>query len=294
MYGPRLAGYLCLGLWLAALSGCDSSDDAGETSADGATADLGSGSVDATSAVDAASPADAATPPADAAPDAQPPPVDAAPPVDSALPADAAVPVDVAGDAPLCAPGRRTCPCDADGACEEGLVCDRGFCVDADPCEPGTQDCPCDEGQCRADLECREGACVPAACAPGTAGCPCAAGDTCEGPLVCEDGRCRAEALPDGVRVEGPPAWGCDVLFYEQGDARVRTVRFNGAVIGEHLRRDGKLAMAFVGRDGPVARIGAIVLEGERAATPEDLELRSSTCFDENGRAVEDARVVLE
>lgn len=194
-----------------------------------------------------------------------------------------------------CPDGAASCPCRPDDTCDAGLICDRGFCVDdPNPCDPGTQGCPCADGMCAGGLVCQDAVCVPRGCQPGTADCACDDG-RCDGDLICEGNVCQMAPPPmNGLRVEGAMVFGCDVLFYERDGARVAHVTFDDALIGEHMRRDGKLALAFIGRGAPIGAIGAITLEGQRLATSDDLELRSHTCYDAAGQAVDGARVVLE
>ncbi len=258
--------------------GCDD----GDSSESSSTTDTGQGAVDS-STVDLGVVADAMVS-ADAA-------------GADAIVADAAADAASPDAAVACVDGARSCPCGPADTCDDGLMCDRGFCVDDDtaPCDVGTQGCPCAEGMCAAGLECTADVCVPAGCVPGTADCACDNG-ACGGELVCTDGICGMGDPPptDGVHIEGAMVFGCDALFYEQGGAKVANVTFDEAIIGEHMRRDGKLALAFIGRDGPILNVGAIVLEGQRVATAADLELRNLVCFDANGRALDGARIVLE
>lgn len=96
-----------------------------------------------------------------------------------------------------CPAGTLRCPCPADGACAEGLVCEQDLCAE-DRCPPGALDCPCDGDACDEGLTCMDSTCVPVPeCAPGSLDCPCD-DDGCAAPLVCINDVCR-DCPPDVV-----------------------------------------------------------------------------------------------
>ncbi len=121
-----------------------------------------------------------------------------------------------AGDAdatPACPAGALNCPCQGDGACDDGLACTQGFCVPV-ACPDGAEGCACHaDGSCDAKdgqpMRCEGGACrvggeIPVE--PGGLGDPCDVEAPCglhEGvALVCAAGVC---ALPGCA----PGAEGC-------------------------------------------------------------------------------------
>lgn len=169
---------------------------------------------------------------------------------------------------PACVPGTQSCPCGEGGACNAGLVCDRGFCVpegdgsmpppDAGPCTPGARDCGCNAGACD------------------------------EG-LVCLQDRCQVPPPPgEGLTLSEMHARACDALFEEIG-GRVAGVTFGDGVIGEFVRRDGRAAVSFVTNASGVADIATVELAGGVAASAETLRFVKATCFDENGQPLEES-----
>lgn len=191
-----------------------------------------------------------------------------------------------------CVPGTLTCPCADDGTCGAGLACELGFCVPEEPpeCDPGMAGCACADGMCAAGLACTDDVCVPAGCEAGTANCNCDGG-ACDGELACIDNICQMSEPPpqDSLSVSGGDLRGCDLLFQE-GAVPVARVQFADGLIAEWLRRDGKVALAFVGPGGaPISNVGAIVLANEQVATAAELELLEARCYDANGRQVAEA-----
>lgn len=162
----------------------------------------------------------------------------------------------------MCVAGERSCPCEAGDTCNPGLVCDRGFCVD--------------------EVE-RPDAGV---CSPGAEGCACNPGNTCDDGLACVDAVCRVAAPPgDGLVPADALARGCEVLFQELAGPVAR-VRFADGVVGEFTRRDGKAALAFVTPGAQVDSAATIELVGGALAGAGTLRRLSSTCYDQNGRAL--------
>jgi hypothetical protein len=195
-----------------------------------------------------------------------------------------------------CVPGTATCACADDGTCGAGLECELGFCVPETPpeCEPGQSGCACVDDMCAAGLSCVDAVCVPAGCEPGTADCNCDDG-ACNDELVCVDGICGMGDPPpvDALSVTGTDIRGCDLLLTE-GAVPVRSVTFADGLIAEWLRRDGKVALAFVGPGGQViSNVGAVVLETQQVATAADLQVDAVRCYDANGRPVADAELVF-
>ncbi|MFN3200379.1 MAG: hypothetical protein ACE366_18420 [Bradymonadia bacterium] len=170
-----------------------------------------------------------------------------------------------------------------------------GGSPDAGGCEPGTQGCACNMNTCASGLQCVSEVCVPANCSPGTLDCVCADGNTCEGALSCEGGVCQMAEIPaDALQVQGNNVRGCDVMFTE-GDTKVAEVRFNDGVVGQFLRRDGKVALSFMGANGgTLSNVGAIVLEGGQVATSSDLQPSQMKCVGADGQPVDGAMVVLQ
>lgn len=197
-----------------------------------------------------------------------------------------------------CVPGTATCPCASDGTCAAGLACELGFCVPDDTpptCEPGTESCPCAGGMCGPGLSCTADVCVPTGCTPGTARCACDEG-RCDDGLACQEGVCGLADPPpqDSLRVGGGDLRGCDVLFRE-GAVAVARVQFADGLVGEWLRRDGRVALAFVGSGGAaITNVGAVVLANERVATAADLAPLETRCFDASGRPVAGATLTFE
>ena len=258
----------------------------------GTTSDTGA-AADVTPLSDVARPD--ATPPDANRPDSSPPDVT----LPDATPPDAG-----------CTVGTASCPCAASNTCDEGLRCDRGFCViddlpdgrpdvtlpDAGPplCPPDQAGCPCDHGACGGGLRCEGGVCVVDACPAGQLDCPCAAG-ACDGEWVCQEDVCRVGPPPpdDGLRVDGANAKGCDALFGENG-TRVARVAFARGITGQYMRRDGKVAVSFISAAGEnIVNVGTIVLDDGQAAAAGDLEPIRSTCYDATGHDIDGARVVL-
>ncbi len=89
-----------------------------------------------------------------------------------------------------CPAGTLRCPCPAEGACDDGLVCEQDLCAEPQ-CPPGALDCPCDGDTCDDGLTCMDSTCVPVPeCPPGSLDCPCDGG-ACDDPLVCINDVCR-------------------------------------------------------------------------------------------------------
>lgn len=196
-----------------------------------------------------------------------------------------------------CVPGAVTCVCAEDGTCAAGLECELGFCVPETPpeCEPGQSGCPCVDDMCAAGLSCVDAVCVPAGCEPGTADCVCDGG-ACNDDLACIDGVCGMADPPpvDALSVTGTDIRGCDLLLTE-GASAVRSVTFADGLVAEWLRRDGKVALAFVGLGGaPISNVGALVLDNAQVATAADIEVGELRCFDASGRQVGDAELRFE
>lgn len=196
-----------------------------------------------------------------------------------------------------CVPGAATCACAEDGTCATGLECELGFCVPETPpeCDPGQSGCACVEEMCAAGLSCVDAVCVPAGCEPGTADCVCDAG-ACNDGLACVDGVCGMADPPpvDALSVTGTDIRGCDLLLTE-GAVAVRSVAFADDLVAEWLRRDGKVALAFVGLGGaPIGNVGALVLDNAQVATAADIEVNELRCYDAAGRQVGDAQLVFE
>jgi len=100
---------------------------------------------------------------------------------------------------PTCDPSTALCPCDEEGACDDGLACIGGACMV--PCEYSSQ-CGasriCVNGQCvvgcDADVPCPKGyTCSDlGTCQPNPNDSECGASKSCVGGLVCVEGTCHA------------------------------------------------------------------------------------------------------
>jgi hypothetical protein len=148
---------------------------------------------------------------------------------------------------------------------------------------------------CAAGLACVDAVCVPAGCEPGTVECACDDG-ACDEGLDCVEGVCGMSGPPpiDALSVTGTDIRGCDLLLTE-GAMAVRSVTFADGLVAEWLRRDDKVALAFVGLGGQsISNVGALVLDNAQIATAADIEVNALRCYDANGRPVGDAQLVFE
>ncbi|HMI92477.1 MAG TPA: hypothetical protein VK509_13980 [Polyangiales bacterium] len=88
-----------------------------------------------------------------------------------------------AGRCVQCEPGDRNCPCIDDERCDNGFVCLAGLCT-VETCVVGRESCPCEQGACDDGLGCAtDGLCVT--CRADMSGCPCI-GDSCSLDLLCD------------------------------------------------------------------------------------------------------------
>jgi hypothetical protein len=160
-----------------------------------------------------------------------------------------------------CHPGERSCPCGDNNTCNSGLTCDRGFCVDAHAGDGGPN------------------------CTPGALNCGCNDGNTCNDGLVCLEAKCQTPPPPGtGLSVTDAAARGCDVLFEEIGGP-VDKVTFANGVTGQFARRDGHAAVSFVA--GGMGAAATIQLHGGVTAGAQTLRYLKSTCYDQNGKALQ-------
>ncbi|MFN3200487.1 MAG: hypothetical protein ACE366_18960 [Bradymonadia bacterium] len=101
-------------------------------------------------------------------------------------------------------------------------------------------------------------------------------------------------APEDAIQVTGSGLRGCDVLFAE-GETAVRSVSFAEGVVGEWIKRDGVVALSFVGANGAeMGNVGAIRLQSGDIAGAGDLETLELSCFGENGAALNDAQIAFK
>lgn len=192
---------------------------------------------------------------------------------------------------PACEPGALDCTCDADGACGEGLVCDRGYCVEGEPgeCVAGTTGCPCDGGQCEEGARCNEAeVCEPADCDAGTEGCGCVGpDDTCEEGLACVGGLCRP-TVGLGLRV-GEEVRACDLLM-DTSARSIVSVSFGDEVEGRSRHEGELLAISFAAKsDAPID--GAVLtfnLAGEGDFEPTQLVFELQSCSGPTGEKITD------
>ncbi|MFO0748154.1 MAG: hypothetical protein U1F43_21220 [Myxococcota bacterium] len=93
-------------------------------------------------------------------------------------------PADTSG----CTPGSLGCACKADDSCNGSLVCRAGDKLCAAP--TGYSGGPCNlDGTCDSGNVCDDGLCSP--CLAGTPGCDCGAGNTCSGGYECDPSNSR-------------------------------------------------------------------------------------------------------
>lgn len=227
-----------------------------------------------------------------------------------------------------CAPGAQGCACRDNGTCDplDGvpMTCTNNVCVETEQGAEGTLGGPCfPNGTCGEDggepLECVDGRCERPGCPSGSVGCPCgpqgACDDdgarcndggvcelggcapgtelcgcdegACEGELECVAAICRApNALT--VTVASGEVRACDIMARQVGDRAVQDVVFGAPVIGEHLRRAGRLGVSFAARaDASVAGVVfRVVLSGDAPVTGEELETVTITCMDKDGNPI--------
>jgi hypothetical protein len=274
-----------------------------------------------------------------------------------------------------CAYGSSGCPCDSLGTCDDGLLCDRGYCV-ADACPPGTEDCRChDNGSCnpldgtpmtcaggicvetslpspgalggscrdgapRCDddgtwgqLLCNAGRCEAAGCPSGDVGCPCGAygscddfdgrpvrcnegvcvlgtciqdgdgtlgcncreGAQCDGDLLCLRGTCRSDPVLT-LKIATPAARACDVLIQIPPDTSLNRVVFTESVVGRHLQRGRKVALAFFHREDMAfdGDLLTVELASTNELAPTAASILSAECADRLGNPISNPIVQLD
>jgi len=102
---------------------------------------------------------------------------------------------DGGGSCPL---GSDGCKCYPNGACDDGLECNKEGACQPESCPEGDLGCACysnstcNVGDDGTQLECKDGKCVkPEPCPEGKEGCTCGEGDSCDDGLLCRDGKCE-------------------------------------------------------------------------------------------------------
>ena len=183
------------------------------------------------------------------------------------------------------------------------------------PCEPGSQDCACDVGsKCYSTptqaLVCKEGICVADTCPAGTKDCKCFNNGTCNPKLACKKGVCiDPDAPPDppeplcknppcvgsaGVSGVPPKARACELLL-DVGSQRVAEVKFDSAVVGQHVWRRPRLALAFTVTKDAAVPAAPFTIHLEDVTGPEPkVTLLKATCYDGLGHALAEANIGIQ
>lgn len=196
-----------------------------------------------------------------------------------------------------CTPGTLACECDDDGACGDGLTCQAGTCVEAEPdeCTPGEIGCACEGGQCGEGAVCNAQDLCEAAepdCEDGSEGCACIAPDnTCDGSLTCVEGRCIA-TVEMGLGV-GPDVRACDILL--ESDPAIISVVFADAVVGRSRASGAKMAISFTAKDDAALTDAPLQFGFASADAPDEggVSILRADCFDSTGNKLQDSSLTL-
>lgn len=127
-------------------------------------------------------------------------------------------------------------------------------------------------------------------CVAGAAGCACTMENTCEGDLMCVDGKCTGVET-SGLTINTAEARACEIMLEEKGGQVVGATYAEG-VKGAFRRKSPRVAFAISMTEDsafPASTVQVQVPTGSEAP-----EIKSVSCSDAEGKEIADSQATLQ